>query len=114
MITLFMFRFSGSGVYFGQLDFNPQEVCDNITTETRLLQYPGIDVDCCFNSFNFLQFLHNSSQFIIFLVNLIQFKFIHDVTNNSVVQVNHLLCSGENKTGKHSWLWCCGFRTCSL
>ncbi|KAK2551808.1 Vacuolar protein sorting-associated protein 18-like protein [Acropora cervicornis] len=30
---------TGSGVYFGELDFNPQEVCDNITTETRLLQY---------------------------------------------------------------------------
>ena len=30
----------GSGVYFGHLDFNPQDSSDNITTETKLLQYP--------------------------------------------------------------------------
>lgn len=30
----------GSGVYFGKLDFGPPESCDNITAETRLLQYP--------------------------------------------------------------------------
>jgi len=54
MVVPFMIYFSGSGVYFGELDFNPQEVCDNITTETRLLQYPGINVDCCYNSFDFL------------------------------------------------------------
>lgn len=49
-----MIYFSGSGVYFGELDFNPQDVCDNITTETRLLQYPGINVDCCYNSFDLI------------------------------------------------------------
>ena len=32
--------FVGSGVYFGQLDFNPLDSCDNITAETKLLQYP--------------------------------------------------------------------------
>ena len=31
--------FIGSGVYFGQLDFNPLDSCDNITAETKLLQY---------------------------------------------------------------------------
>ena len=30
----------GSGLYFGKLDFSPPESCDNITAETRLLQYP--------------------------------------------------------------------------
>ncbi|XP_068704082.1 vacuolar protein sorting-associated protein 18 homolog isoform X2 [Montipora capricornis] len=34
---------TGSGVYFGQLDFNPQESIENITTETRLLQYKLTD-----------------------------------------------------------------------
>jgi len=33
--------FTGSGVYFGQLDFNPLDSCDNITAETKLLQYPN-------------------------------------------------------------------------
>lgn len=67
MVVPFMIHLSGSGVYFGQLDFNPQEVCDNITTETRLLQYPGINVDrCCYNSFDFL---------IILAVNTILRKF---------------------------------------
>lgn len=54
MVVPFMIYFSGSGVYFGELDFNPQDVCDNITTETRLLQYPGINVDCCYNSFDLI------------------------------------------------------------
>ena len=31
---------AGCGVYYGQLDFNPQEKSENITTETKLLQYP--------------------------------------------------------------------------
>ena len=34
--------FLGSGVYFGQLDFNPLDSCENITAETKLLQYPNL------------------------------------------------------------------------
>lgn len=39
---------AGCGVYYGQLDFNPQEKSENITTETKLLQYP-----CLRNSYSF-------------------------------------------------------------
>ena len=42
LLHLFL-HFSGSGVYFGQLDFNPQESSDNITTETKLLQYLNLN-----------------------------------------------------------------------
>ncbi|PFX17103.1 Vacuolar protein sorting-associated protein 18-like [Stylophora pistillata] len=35
---------TGSGLYFGKLDFSPPESCDNITAETRLLPFEAVSL----------------------------------------------------------------------